>query len=69
MGRFFISTRVYQTVLTLGVLQTGALDLPIQCQGKSCVKLHKKLVVVIGAGLKAFDFSAEVRVRKLFEMP
>ena len=27
-------------------------------------KLHKKLVVVIEAGLKAFDFGSEVRVRK-----
>ena len=27
-------------------------------------KLHKKLILVLGVGLKAFDFNAEVRVRK-----
>ena len=27
-------------------------------------KLYKKLIVVLEAGLKAFDFDAEVRVRK-----
>lgn len=30
-------------------------------------KLHKKLILVLGVGLKAFDFDAEVRVRKRFE--
>lgn len=30
-------------------------------------KLHKKLAVVLEAGLKAFDFDAEVRVRKQLE--
>lgn len=30
-------------------------------------KLHRKLVVVLEAGLKAFDFDAEVRVRKQLE--
>ena len=36
-------------------------------QGVRYGKLHKKLVVVLEAGLKAFDFDAEVRVRKRFE--
>lgn len=36
-------------------------------QGVRYGKLHKKLVVVLEAGLKAFDFDAEVRVRKQLE--
>ena len=33
-------------------------------QGVRYGKLHKKLIEVLEAGLKAFDFNAEVRVRK-----
>ena len=36
-------------------------------QGVRYGKLHKKLILVLGVGLKAFDFDAEVRVRKRFE--
>lgn len=36
-------------------------------QGVRYGKLHKKLAVVLEAGLKAFDFDAEVRVRKQLE--
>ena len=42
-GGISTPTRVYQAVLTLGVLQTSVLDLPNQCHSKSsCVGARRQ---------------------------